>query len=221
MSYLILILGGARSGKSAMAQQLAEEYGGEQVLFVATAEAGDEEMRQRIEAHRRARPRAWRTLEASRDVAGFLRAAYRGERAIIVDCLTLLVANVLATEDDSNGIGAQDVALAEVDALIKVLRETNATALVVSNEVGMGLVPPYPLGRAYRDVLGMVNQRVAAAADRVLLMVAGIPVTVKGLTSALTDRTNPSITKANPFARRYVIWKHCLNLSLPYPCLTA
>lgn len=137
-------------------------------------------MRRRIEAHRRARPATWRTLEAPRHVGEALRAAYRGERGVIVDCLTLLTANVVADLEDPFEAEAERRALAEVDDLLRALQTIPATAIIVSNEVGMGLVPPYPLGRAYRDILGVINQRVAAAADEVLLMVAGIPVKIKG-----------------------------------------
>ncbi len=179
MGDIVLLLGGARSGKSAMAERLANARGGDRVLFVATAEIGDEEMRRRVEAHRRARPRAWRTLEAPRDVARAVREAYQGERAIIVDCLTLLVANLLTAVDDPHAPEVEQAVLGEIDALLEVLRQVNATSILVSNEVGMGLVPPYPLGRAYRDLLGMVNQRVAAKADEVYLLVAGIPVRIK------------------------------------------
>jgi len=179
MARIIFLLGGARSGKSTMAERLGKEYGGDDVLFVATAEVGDEEMRRRVEAHRDARPRTWRTLEAPRDVAHVLSGAYRGERAIIIDCITLLVANLLEAVDNPYSDEARDGILEEIQALIAVLRESDATVILVSNEVGMGLVPPYPLGRAYRDILGLVNQYIAAVADDVYLIVAGIPLFIK------------------------------------------
>lgn len=176
---LVLVLGGARSGKSAFAQQLARERGGASVLFVATAEAGDEEMRRRIANHRRERPAAWRTLEAPRGVAAALQAHYRGERAVLLDCLTLLVANLLGEVDHPLAPAAEERVLAEIRTLLNVARALPAHVILVSNEVGLGLVPTTPLGRAYRDLLGLVNQRVAQAADEVYFLVAGIPMRVK------------------------------------------
>lgn len=176
---LTLILGGARSGKSAFAERRARDVGGDAVLFVATAEAGDEEMRLRIERHRRSRPAAWHTVEASKGVGAVLQQRGAGARAIIVDCLTLLVANVLGSWADPWAPEAAEAVRQEVEALVAAARALEAHVFVVSNEVGMGLVPPSPLGRAYRDLLGEANRRLAAAADEVYLLVAGIPLQVK------------------------------------------
>jgi adenosylcobinamide kinase / adenosylcobinamide-phosphate guanylyltransferase len=170
---LIFILGGARSGKSAYAQRLAEKLGGSNVVYVATAEAGDDEMRARIAAHRAKRPAGWRTMEAPQltglDLAG-------NARVVLLDCVTLLVSNaVIAAGDEVDGSTAEAAAGGEVDALLAAYTEGSATWIAISNEVGMGLVPPYPLGRLYRDALGRANQRIAAAADRVFLLVAGLP----------------------------------------------
>jgi len=176
---LVLVLGGARSGKSAFAQRLAAERGGDSVLFVATAEAGDEEMRRRIEAHRRERPAAWRTVEAPRDVAAALKAHYRGEKVVLLDCLTLLVANLLSGRDDPLAPMAEDAVMGEIRSLLNVARGLPAHVIFVSNEVGLGLVPATPLGRAYRDLLGLVNRRVAEAADEVYFLVAGVPLQLK------------------------------------------
>ena len=176
---LTLILGGARSGKSAHAQKLARERGGDDVLFVATAQSLDDEMASRIEAHRRGRPAAWRTLEAPRHVGEAIALAQPAV-IVLVDCLTLLVSNAVLTLPESAGAReAEDAALAEVEALLAAYRSGTASWIVISNEVGMGLVPPYPVGRAYRDALGRANQRLAAEADEVLFMVAGIPMKVK------------------------------------------
>jgi adenosylcobinamide kinase / adenosylcobinamide-phosphate guanylyltransferase len=173
---LIFILGGARSGKSAYAQRLAEELRGAGVAYVATAQAGDEEMRSRIETHRAERPAGWHTVEAPLLTGFDLAAAIGDARVVLLDCVTLLVSNaVIAEGDDSQNPAAGAAAGREVDALLKVYEDGGATWIVISNEVGMGLVPPYPLGRVYRDALGRANQRIAAAADRVLLMVAGLP----------------------------------------------
>ena len=173
---LIFILGGARSGKSAYSQRLAEELGGASVTYVATAEAGDEEMLARIETHRAGRPAGWCTVEAPRLAGLDLAAAGGNSRVVLLDCVTLLVSNaVIAAGDDVGSAAAEAAADGEIDALLESYGTGDATWIVISNEVGMGLVPPYPLGRAYRDALGRANQRIAAVADRVLLLVAGIP----------------------------------------------
>ena len=182
MAELILILGGARSGKTTYAQRLAHDLAGDDVLFVATAESRDDEMAQRIAAHRRTRPAAWRTLEAAHSVGSAIGAQHGDARAVIVDCMTLLVSNaVLTLGEEPEAAAAEAAVRAEVNALLETQRESGATFIVVSNEVGLGLVPPYPLGRVYRDVLGLANQLLAAHADRVYLMFAGIPVDIRAL----------------------------------------
>ncbi len=180
MAHITLILGGARSGKSAYAQRLAQARGGDRVLFVATAQALDEEMQARIAAHRAERPAAWLTLEAPRNVgdaiARQIQTMASPPAVVVIDCLTLLVSNVLVAQGESpDPDTAEAAALAEIDELLAVAHNTRGEWILISNEVGMGLVPPYPLGRVYRDVLGRVNQRVAAAADEVLLLIAGLP----------------------------------------------
>lgn len=179
---LILILGGARSGKSDYAQQLAERIGG-QVVYAATAAAGDDEMAARIARHRAARPAGWRTVETTTSVGAALLAQAAGADVVLLDCLTLLVSNLLLV--DSNGDNVDQKAVqtrvnAELEALWTTYQTLSATFIVVSNEVGLGLVPPYPLGRVYRDVLGRANQWLAARADVVYLLVAGLPMVVKG-----------------------------------------
>ncbi len=170
---LILILGGARSGKSRFAIEYASRLG-RQVLFVATAEATDHEMRRRITFHRKMRPRGWKTLEAPQEVAERVSHFTGRVEVILVDCLTLLVANLLG-----KGGGRLKATIdREIEGLIG-LRD-RGHLLLVSNEVGMGLVPPFPSGRRYRDLLGEVHQRVAQEADEVYLVVAGIPFALKG-----------------------------------------
>ena len=177
---LVLILGGARSGKSSRAQQLALDLGGPDVLFVATAEAFDDEMRARITAHRAERPAGWRTVEAPTRVAVQIAGAAAGVQVVLLDCLTLLVSNVLLSAgEDASPQQVEAAVIAEVGGLLAACRAGDATWIMVSNEVGLGLVPPYPLGRLYRDVLGRANQRIAAAADQVWFMVAGLPMRVK------------------------------------------
>lgn len=174
---LIFLLGGARSGKSRFAEEWARQHG-RQVLFVATAQAFDDEMRVRIDRHRQERPPEWTTLEAPLQTGAAVRQTVAGAAydTVLVDCLTLLAANVLlglpeeATQEEVN-----TAVLAETNALLATCVDSPATWLIVSNEVGMGVVPPTRLGRLYQDALGRANQRVAQAADEVLLLVAGLP----------------------------------------------
>jgi adenosylcobinamide kinase/adenosylcobinamide-phosphate guanylyltransferase len=180
-SPITLVLGGARSGKSGFAQGLAERSPGP-VLFVATAAVCDEEMAARIAAHRAARPQQWDTLEAERDIAAAVRAHGATARTVLLDCLSLLVSNLLlaSAEPDPRVVAEVEAqAIHELESLVNVIHETAARLIVVSNEVGMSVVPPTPLGRAYRDVLGRANQHMASTANEVYLLVAGIPVAVK------------------------------------------
>lgn len=193
MSNVTLILGGARSGKSAWAEQLAVDSG-QRVVYLATATAGDDEMAERIAAHRSSRPLAWRTVEASYELADAVRLHARPNEIVLVDCLTLWVSNlVLRHIGDRQDIAAvphgdwaavEAQLLAATDDLLAGASAVGATLILVSNEVGMGLVPPSPLGRRYRDILGRVNQAVARQADSIVLMVAGLPVDLRRLTAA-------------------------------------
>ena len=181
MAELILILGGARSGKSTAAEQMALERGGDDVLYIATAQAWDDEMRERINNHRKKRPAAWRTVEAPQHVAEAL-SDVALPSVVLLDCMTLLASNVLLTlPEDASQEQANQAIMAEVEALLAFLRESKSTWIMVSNEVGMGIVPAYRLGRLYRDALGTANQRLARAAERVILMVAGLPWELKRL----------------------------------------
>jgi adenosylcobinamide kinase / adenosylcobinamide-phosphate guanylyltransferase len=172
---LIFVLGGARSGKSTYAETLAKSLA-ERVLFVATAEAYDDEMRERIGRHRAERPSTWTTLEAPRDTAQAISEAGSGHEVVLLDCLTLLAANILLMlPEDCSQEAANEALLSEVEGLLAVYAAGSASWIVVSNEVGMGVVPPTRLGRFYRDMLGRGNQRAAMVADEVLLMVAGLP----------------------------------------------
>lgn len=165
---LVFLVGGARSGKSRLAQRLAAASC-LPVTFVATGQPLDAEMEERISRHRAERPAGWRTVEEPRDLAGALSAADPGD-CVVVDCLTLWVANAL------NGPGAAvdgDAVLAEAAACAALASSRAAPTIVVSNEVGLGVVPPNPLARAYRDALGAVNALFAGAAERALLVVAG------------------------------------------------
>jgi adenosylcobinamide kinase/adenosylcobinamide-phosphate guanylyltransferase len=155
------------------------------VLFVATGSALDEEMAARIAVHQSTRPASWRTVEVETQVAAAVRASGPA-RVVLLDCLTLLASNVLmerdeAEPDTATGTSAADRLNDEITSLLETRRASGAHLIVVSNEVGMGIVPPYPVGRLYRDILGAANQRLAAEADAVYLMVAGLPVEIKSL----------------------------------------
>lgn len=174
----ILVLGGVRSGKSKFAQEIAEGLG-ERVLFVATAVPKDEEMRRRIEAHRRSRPPSWKTVETLRGVGETIREEGEGFEVVLLDCLSLLVSNLIGEDESISPDTAKEKVLSEVENLIHSMETLSANFIVVSNEVGMGLVPVYPLGRLYRDLLGVANQLLATRADEVYFLLAGIPQKLK------------------------------------------
>ena len=179
----ILIIGGARSGKSSFAQELAIKLDGP-VLFVATAVAGDEEMRQRIEEHQQTRPAAWGTLEVTTQVGNEIQPKIGGARVVIVDCITLLVNNILCqhmngADDKIDTTVMEQGVTDEITQLIDCMNSSEASFIVVSNEVGTGLIPANAMARLYRDLLGKANQMLAQHADCVYLMVAGLPLQVK------------------------------------------
>lgn len=183
---LTLILGGARSGKSDYAEALAAKLG-RTVLYVATAEALDDEMRARVASHRARRPAEWSTLEAPLGIGSALQASPQAARAdvILLDCLTLLVSNILLSQaEEPGGRGVERVwarVEAELDALLEAHGRLQSHLVVVSNEVGLGIVPAYDLGRTYRDCLGWANQKLARRAGQVILMVAGLALDLKSL----------------------------------------
>jgi adenosylcobinamide kinase/adenosylcobinamide-phosphate guanylyltransferase len=171
---LTLITGGARSGKSTFAEQFASAHDGG-VLFLATAEARDDDMAARIAKHQADRPAHWRTLEAPLHLAGALAHADPAP-LVLLDCVTLWVTNLLL-RDDTNWARAE----AELTALLDWYRAQSADLVVVTNEVGLGIVPADRLSRTFRDWLGLFNQRLAAEADTVYLMVSGLPLEIKAL----------------------------------------
>ncbi|TXC71380.1 bifunctional adenosylcobinamide kinase/adenosylcobinamide-phosphate guanylyltransferase [Sphingomonas ginsenosidivorax] len=164
-----LVLGGARSGKSRHAQRLAEAFVGMHV-FIATAQAFDGEMRDRIARHRDDRDSRWQTVEAPLALAEAIRTADGADRVMLVDCLTLWVSNLLLGDHDID---------AATDALVAAIDAASARIVFVSNEVGYGIVPDNALARRFRDVAGILNQRVAAVVDRVDLVAAGLPLRLK------------------------------------------
>ena len=175
----ILLIGGARSGKSRYAQDWAQKSG-KSVLFVATAEARDDEMKRRIEAHRQDRPHGWQTLEAPDHISAQISANLGNAEVVIVDCITLLMNNVFNLYPEGTAAAViEETGLREIRELVTCISSTDATFVIVTNEVGMDVVPPTELGRIYRDMLGRANQLLAECADEVLFMVAGIPVRIK------------------------------------------
>jgi adenosylcobinamide kinase/adenosylcobinamide-phosphate guanylyltransferase len=167
-----LVLGGARSGKSRYAQAAASRYG--TVTFIATARRSDPEMRQKIAAHRRARPSRWKTVEAFVGLDAVIQREGSQTDVLLVDCLTLYCGGLLRRSRTASGRSRH------LEAVAQAIRSTPASVLVVSNEVGSGVVPAFKSGRVFQDLLGETNQQIARLADRVVLLVAGIPVAVKG-----------------------------------------
>lgn len=169
MNAHMLVLGGTRSGKSAYAERAAT---GARPAYLATAEPGDEEMRARIERHRSERQPAFVTYEEPLAVVERLAATGEGHDVVVLDCVSLWISNLMAAAEDVE---------ARVAALVEWLAHNGRPRLIiVSSEVGLGVVPEHPLGREYRDLAGRAHQRLAAACDTVVLMVAGLPVAIKG-----------------------------------------
>ncbi len=151
---------------------------------MATAEAGDDEMKRRIEKHKQVRPDHWRTLETPRGVGGAIREEIGGATMVLVDCITLLVTNVLCQEsdwqNDTFDVAAIERAIAEeMEAIVDVMQDSKADFVLVTNEVGLGIIPDNPMSRIYRDLLGKANQMLASACDRAYLLVSGLPLQLK------------------------------------------
>lgn len=180
-SNIVLILGGVRSGKSRFAQELADKIGGSDVLFIATAQAGDAEMSRRIQIHRTSRPDTWSTLEAPTRVCQAIENAAPKNSTVLIDCLTLLVSNVLLQcGDDASQDEVERQVNDEINSLLTACQRFQHT-IVVSGEVGLGIVPSSRLARMYRDLLGWANQIVAQRSNATYLMMAGLPVELKAL----------------------------------------
>ncbi|MGA3047701.1 MAG: bifunctional adenosylcobinamide kinase/adenosylcobinamide-phosphate guanylyltransferase [Terracidiphilus sp.] len=172
-----LVLGGVRSGKSRWAQDFAARAA--RVAYVATALASDPEMTEKIRRHRKQRPSHWPTWEEPLELARVVSEQAAAFDVLLVDCLTIFVANLLeSAEADPASMNER------IERFLTALRASPASVVLVSNEVGSGVVPPYPAGRRFRDALGELNQQVASIADNVVLLVAGLPLAVKGTIGA-------------------------------------
>jgi adenosylcobinamide kinase/adenosylcobinamide-phosphate guanylyltransferase len=171
MGKITLIIGGARSGKSAFACRLAARH--KKVAFIATGQPRDKEMKKRIRVHKSSRPETWATFEEPEQLETLLKKLKPGFDIILIDCLTLWVSNLLLKKTKETDI------LDTFRATLALLKKKKCPSVIVSNEVGLGLVPLTPLGRKFRDIAGRVNQCAAEMADDVFLTVSGIPVKIK------------------------------------------
>ncbi|MFH1228691.1 MAG: bifunctional adenosylcobinamide kinase/adenosylcobinamide-phosphate guanylyltransferase [Planctomycetota bacterium] len=178
MKKFILITGGARSGKShyavEMARKLAAPPATHRVVYVATACFRDEEMEKRIEAHKKARPAEWQTVEENKNVDTVIFNLKGLSEIVVIDCLTMLVSNLMLE------LNNQEQILKRLESVFRMINDSDMTVILVTNEVGSGIVPETVLGRDFRDLAGKANQMAAAAADEVYLMVTGIPLRIKG-----------------------------------------
>ena len=177
---ITLLLGGARSGKSRRAQELAARF--PRVVFIATARALDTEMRSKIARHRRERPSTWKTIEASVRLPETIRSQSRSADVLLIDCFTLYVSSAMRLSRTAEAENQK-----HIRQICDAIRSSRASVIVVSNEVGSGIVPAFRSARIYRDLLGQLNQEVADIADNVVLMVAGLPIHIKR--SGRVDRT--------------------------------
>lgn len=183
---LIFVTGGARSGKSTFAEKLASATG-DNVVYIATAIAFDDEMKDRIKKHRLQRPSCWLTVEAYKDMDKRLPPILAGKSAVLLDCITLMVSNIMLEENmdweciSTDKVQKVELAVsAEIEKLLKIVKKYDPLFIIVSNELGMGVVPPTVLGRAMRDIAGRINQLLAREADEVYFCVSGIPLKIKG-----------------------------------------
>lgn len=172
MGKITFILGGARSGKSQFAVKLAKGYA-KSVLFVATASAKDSEMRKRIKLHKKNRPAHWKTQEAPKKLASLIKKIPDKFDLVIIDCLTLFISNLLL-EKKSDAYIEKEIIL-----ILKRLKNSKFDSILVSNEVGLGIVPDNPLARRFRDLAGRINQRLASWSDKVYFIISGLPLKIK------------------------------------------
>jgi adenosylcobinamide kinase/adenosylcobinamide-phosphate guanylyltransferase len=185
MNELELVLGGARSGKSSWAERRAAQLAGDRVAYVATGEAGDGEMAERIARHRASRPASWTTIEAPVEVGEAIRRGAGLAEAVLVDCLTLATSNWLCRPPEPESeAAALERCEGRFGDLLAAIDEVDRPVIVVSNEVGLGIIPEHRLARVFRDVLGRFNARLAARARRTIWLVAGVPVDLHRLSQA-------------------------------------
>lgn len=188
MAKITFVLGGARSGKSAFAEELAKKYN--DVVYIATAEAKDDEMRERVRIHRARRPFNWKTIESPYYVDRVVSGLNGKAGLVLIDCITLYITNMLLTGEITNSTGCSDMKMvdvqlrqkyimAEIDKLGQVCGESRSDVIIISNEVGLGIVPDNALSREFRDIAGCANQTLAGEADEVYFMVAGIAQRIK------------------------------------------
>ncbi|HEX2944775.1 MAG TPA: bifunctional adenosylcobinamide kinase/adenosylcobinamide-phosphate guanylyltransferase [Clostridia bacterium] len=185
MGKLVLVTGGARSGKSTFAENFVRTYG-KNILYIATAIAFDEEMKERVHLHRLQRPSTWETLEAFRNFGNSLPGLLIGRDAAMLDCITNMVSNIMLQKDmEWNNMTTADINEVErevsrqISELLSVIKDADIPFVIVTNELGMGVVPSTVLGRAARDIAGRTNQKLAREAEEVHLLVSGIPIRIK------------------------------------------
>ena len=184
MSKVIMCTGGSRSGKSVLAEEKAKEYGGRSVLYLATAIPLDDDMKERIRVHQERRDSEWGTYEGYRDLGEVVRNTEKS--TILLDCVTVMITNILFEEErdfdkltKTEAADLENEVVMELSSLIKGIRDTNKTLIVVTNEVGMSIVPSYRLGRIFSDIAGKANQFIASLADEVYIPISGIPLRLK------------------------------------------
>jgi adenosylcobinamide kinase / adenosylcobinamide-phosphate guanylyltransferase len=185
MGKMILVTGGARSGKSTFAEEMVKKLG-DKVLYIATAIPFDDEMKLRIKKHKDQRPSSWETLEVYKNFDMELNVRLKSKSVVLLDCITVMITNLMFEKcQDWDHIKAQDMeniekyVQIELEKLLQVIDRAEATWVLVTNEVGMGLVPEYPFGRAFRDVAGRMNQMLATVSSEVYFCVSGIPMKIK------------------------------------------
>ena len=175
MKDITLVIGGCRSGKSRHALEIAEQINARRQVFVATCQPGDDEMHRRVQQHRRQRSDRWQTVEEPLELAKVIGTWAAPQSIVLIDCLTMWISNFLLESEDNDPQGT----ITRTDGLVEALQKAAGPVILVTNEVGAGIVPENQLARRFRDAAGSVNQQVAAVAARVVWMVAGIPVKVK------------------------------------------
>lgn len=185
MSKLVLVTGGARSGKSSFAESIAKENN-DKVLYVATSVPFDDEMKDRIKKHRASRPASWNTIEAYKDLDRVMSESVVDEECILLDCITVMITNIMFEKDmDFVNVDAEkanrleETVRCEVEKLIEAGKKLNVTLIMVTNEVGMGIVPDNAISRAFRDIAGRMNQLLAKNCDEVYVCISGIPLRLK------------------------------------------